>query len=114
MTIETHATTDATTDHDFAAIEHAPAVRVEQPLGANLAALLDRFSANVTKPDSHTVGDFASTVGALHGELNMLAHHFGGDMHMADDIDFDEIFPAESTGLAAEEELQHLCWQLSA
>ena len=109
MTIEALVTTD----QDFAAIGHAPAVRDEQPLSTNLAALLDRFTASVTNPEAHTVGDFASTVGALHGELNMLAHHFGGEMHVSDDVDFDEVFPAESTGLAAEEELHHLCWQLS-
>jgi hypothetical protein len=105
MTIESHAMTG----QDLAAIERAPAVLVEQPLGPNLAALLDRFTASVTNSEAHTVGDFASTVGALHGELNMLAHHFGGDMYASDDVDFDEIFPAESTGLAAEEELHHLC-----
>lgn len=110
MTIESHEMTG----QDLASLECAPAVRVEQPLGANLAALLDRFTSSVTNPGQHTVGDFASTVGALHGELNMLAHHFGGEIHMADDVDFDDIFPAESTGLASEEELQHLCWQLSA
>lgn len=109
MTIESHAMTE----QDFAAIGRAPAVRVEQPLGANLAALLDRFTANVTDPQAHTVGDLAQTVGALHGELNMLAHHFGNDLHMTDDVDFDEIFPHESTGLLAEEALHHLCWKLS-
>ncbi len=110
MTIETLATTD----QDVIGAERAPAVRGEQPLGTNLAALLDRFTASVTDPNVHTVGDFASTVGALHGELNMLAHHFGGGMQLVDDVDFDEIFPQESTGLAAEEALQHLCWKLSA
>ena len=110
MTIESQAMTG----QDLAAIECAPAVQVEQPLGPNLAALLDRFTASVTDPNAHTVGDFASTVGALHGELNMLAHHFGGGMRLVDDVDFDEIFPQETTGLAAEEALQHLCWKLSA
>ncbi|MEQ1697519.1 MAG: hypothetical protein ABL901_16925 [Hyphomicrobiaceae bacterium] len=110
MTIESHAMTE----HDFASLERASGIPVDPPLGANLAALLDRFTASVSNPEAHTVGDFASTVGALHGELSMLAHHFGGDMYATDDVDFDEMFPAESTGLAAEEELQHICWKLSA
>lgn len=96
----------------------APSDAQLQPT-TNLAALLDRFTQSVTEPDAHTVGDFAATLGALHGELAMLARHFGAGSDASMDAAFDDIFPMEATiaavepGLAASEELQHLCWQLS-
>lgn len=89
-------------------------------LVSNLAALLDRFTASVNDPDGQTVGDFASTVDALHGELAMLARHFEVAGEPVDDfwlaLEGDGAESAEqalSEGLAEEEALQHLCWQLT-
>jgi hypothetical protein len=85
----------------------------------NLAALLDQFTQSVTQPHAHTVGEFAATVGALHGELAMLARHFGADSAEPETIDFDDIFPHDAAlskdfeGVAAEEELEHVCRELS-
>ena len=85
----------------------------------NLAALLDQFTQHVTQPQAFTVGDFASTVGALHGELAMLARQFGIGSNAQSTIDFDDIFPELAAldpamaGIAAEEELEHACRELS-
>ena len=85
----------------------------------NLAALLDQFTQNVTQPDAYTVGDFAATVGALHGELAMLAHHFGASAWEPEVIDFNDIFPGgadaslDMAGVTADEELEHVCRELS-
>lgn len=85
----------------------------------NLAALLDQFTQNVTQPDAHTVGDFAATVSALHGEFAMLAHHFGAIAWEPEVIDFNDIFPSgadaglDTAGVAADEELEHVCRELS-
>ena len=89
---------------------------------SNLAALLDRFTDGITNPDTQTIGSFAATVDALHGELVLLAHHFGGGVAAASDvIDFDDVFPDVTPsageqiepGIAASEELEHLCRELS-
>ena len=96
--------------------------------GSNLAALLDQFTASITNPGAHTVGSFAHTVQALHGELALLARHFGADAADFDALDsgFDAdgtggAFPegasppaeALEPGIAASEELEHLCRELS-
>jgi hypothetical protein len=87
---------------------------------SNLAALLDRFTDSVTAPQAHTVGDFSETIQALHGELAMLARHFGAGFDAdAEVLEFDAIFPETAAnlpiepGLAASEELEHLCRELS-
>lgn len=90
---------------------------------SNLAALLDRFTTSVTQPQAHTVGAFADTVQALHGEFAMLARHFGGETQVrAETIDFDDIFPQACAGeaeiplepgIAVSEALEHLCRELS-
>ena len=89
---------------------------------SNLAALLDRFTQSVTDPGAHTVGEFAGTVQALHGELAMLARQFGAvDGQPLEAYSFDEVFPdaalanelAIEPGIAASEELEHRCRQLS-
>jgi hypothetical protein len=89
---------------------------------SNLAALLDQFTASVTNPDGHTVGAFAHTVQALHSELALLARHFGAEALATDDFGFDvaddesSIAPSElpiEPGIAASEELEHLCRELS-
>ena len=84
----------------------------------NLAALLDRFTQSVTDPQAHTVGDFAGTVQAIHGELALLARQFGAvDDLPLEAYSFDDIFPApvehNEPGIAASEELEHLCRTLS-
>ena len=117
MTMERHESAPA----QFAGPNVAPSD--EAPV-SNLAALLDAFTNAITHPDAETVGGFAGTLQALHGELAMLAGHFGADMGAqdGDPIDFDEIFPdlardiphpAPEPGLAADEELEHLCRELS-
>lgn len=95
------------------------------PLGDDLAALLDRFTRSVTDPEAYTVGEFASVVGALQGELGMLAQHFSirARDHALDEIDFDDIFPGDSVPLAEldpayhgvmeAEELEHHCRMIS-
>ena len=99
--------------------EGLPVAHVAPKPITNLAALLDSFTQSVTDPGRHTVGDFAQTVGALHGEFAMLARHFGAETASSQEIDFDDIFPdvqikiAIEPGLAAAEELEHLCWSLS-
>ncbi len=86
---------------------------------SNLAALLDRFTHAITHPEDETVGNFAQTVEQLHGELALLAGHFGISDGECDLIDFDAIFPEGAPeaviepGLAAGEELAHLCGLLS-
>lgn len=110
-------------------IEHLPAGVND---GANefmpvsqLAALLDQFTANITDPDAHTVGSFAHTIQALHSELAMLARNFTDEAPSLDGqdlefFDFDDISddltstsePIEP-GIAAAEELEHLCRELS-
>lgn len=87
---------------------------------SNLAALLDRFTSAITNPDAESVGGFAQTVKALHGELAMLAGHFGVDAgsDAGELIDFDAIFPdgafaAVEPGIAADEDLEHRCRELS-
>jgi hypothetical protein len=98
--------------------EPAPGGAVAMPT-TNLAALLDQFTQSVTQPHAHSVGEFAATVGALHGELAMLARHFGADATEPETIDFDDIFPLDGAlskdfeGVAAEEELEHVCRELS-
>lgn len=95
-----------------------PATAADRPQ-SNLATLLDRFTAAVTTPESETIGSFAATVDALHGELAMLARHFGADVEAAQEaIDLDAIFPdtpdaADYAGVAEAEELEHLCRELS-
>ena len=85
----------------------------------NLAALLDQFTRSVMQPHIHTVGSFATTIGALHGELAMLARHFGAGISESEAIDFDDIFPDEAlqgpktSGVAADDELEHVCRELS-
>jgi hypothetical protein len=99
---------------------------VAQPLrsadggaSSNLAALLDRFTCAISNPEDETVGGFAQTVEQLHGELAMLAGHFRAQSVGYDPVDFDVIFPDGAVeaiiepGLAASEELEHLCGQLS-
>jgi hypothetical protein len=97
-----------------------------------LAALLDRFTESLANPDTTTVGDFATSVQALHGEFALLARQFRHDTPLdAEPIDFDDIFPdlgdIQATGvapispvldpayhgIAAAEELEHLCQTLS-
>lgn len=103
----------------------APVEPHAQP-ASNLAALLDRFTAGINNPDAETVGSFAATVEALHGELVMLARHFGAGADSEADtehIDLDDIFPdtpshsitfePHEPGIAADEELEHVCRQLS-
>ena len=93
---------------------------------SNLAALLDRFTAGISNPETETVGSFAATVEALHGELVMLARHFGAGLDAgadAEHIDLDDIFPdtpsneiafdRHDPGIAEDEELEHLCRELS-
>ena len=99
---------------------------------SNLAALLDQFTANITNPDAHTVGSFAETIEALHSELALLARHFGAghaalsgaheaahcDDHMFADAFADTAADATDDGttgpgIAAAEELEHLCRQFS-
>jgi hypothetical protein len=93
------------------------------PAKSNLAALLDQFTATISNPQSHTVGTFAQTVEALHGELTMLARHFGAEAYSSEDVGFDlhdgenytvgtDEQPIEP-GIAAAEELEHLCRELS-
>ena len=90
-----------------------------EPQSSNLAALLDRFTAAVTNPEAETIGSFAATVDALHGELAMLARHFGADVEAAQEaIDLDDCFPdttgaVDYTGIYEAEELEHLCRELS-
>jgi hypothetical protein len=92
---------------------------------SHLAALLDQFTANITDPEAHTLGSFAHTIQALHSELAMLARNFGGEAPSVDGqelefFDFDDVSddvtstsePIEP-GIAAAEELEHLCRQLS-
>jgi hypothetical protein len=89
---------------------------------SGLAALLDRFSASVLEPESHTVGDFATAVQSLHSELALLARHFGADdALLADALNFDDTesagpCPADVeayAGIAASEDLEHACRLLS-
>ena len=100
---------------------------------SNLAALLDQFTANITNPGAHTIGSFAETVQALHSEMTLLARHFASvaqhtefqhteALDAAAGIDWDDAFGDSShaideqpiePGLAASEELEHLCRQLS-
>lgn len=90
----------------------------EQP-ASNLAVLLDRFTAAVSHPEAETLGSFAATVDALHGELAMLARHFGADVEASEEaIDLDAIFPdtpeaEEYAGIYEAEELEHVCRELS-
>ena len=91
----------------------------------NLAALLDAFTDSLANPDRATVGSFAGTVQALHGELAFLARNFRDDGDAAAEaIDFDAIFPANGEtqaleldpafhGVMASDELEHLCLTLS-
>lgn len=95
-----------------------------RPLGG-LAALLDAFTDSLANPHRATVGQFAGTVQALHGELAFLAGQFQENRTVhAEAIDFDAVFPidpedAPSTldpayhGVMAAEELEHLCRELS-
>lgn len=113
-----HSFSADTTDH-VAATQQTPAVIAQPAPISNLASLLDQFTQSVTMPHAHTVGHFAQTVGALHGELAMLARHFGAEANALEEINFDDIFPdgapeaGEPTGLAAEEELEQVCRELS-
>jgi hypothetical protein len=97
------------------------------PASGGLATLLDRFTASVLDPDAYTVGDFAGTVQSLHGELAMLARHFGvngalsadgfdGEAFDFDDLDADAVTPfdvADYAGIAESEALEDLCRTLS-
>ncbi len=94
----------------------------EPALSGGLAALLDRFSASVLSPETHTFGDLATTVQALHAEMSMLAHHVRSNETLeAEAIDFDAIFPVVAAvddpeayaGIADHEALEDLCRTLS-
>jgi len=91
---------------------------------SNLAQLLDSFTQAMTRPEQETIGGFAATVEALHGELAMLAHMFGAQAHLdgaSEQAQFDDIFPGSPAtgheelepGIAEAEELEHLCRELS-
>ena len=124
--LATIAMQEASIAGDF---EHQPAEAIEGtdefvPV-SNLAALLDQFTANITNPQAHTVGSFAHTIQALHSELSMLARTFGAEAQTVDGqglefVDFDDTpedggAPSEPVepGIAAAEELEHLCRELS-
>lgn len=125
MTVEHGIQTSSDLDFQSASAEQLPVAIAGEPAPiSNLAALLDRFTQSVTKPESHTVGNFAEAVQALHGELAMLARHFGAEAYApAEQIDFDDIFAEVSAssadeiplepGIAQSEELEHLCRDLS-
>jgi hypothetical protein len=119
--------TEFVVEHDYSSETRPPEV-TGRLAGAPspLAALLDRFTATVTDPEAHTVGDLAETVQALRGELAILAGHFGAsDFCQADAgaYSFDALFasdgetahfePPVEPGIAASEELEHLCRELS-
>lgn len=116
-------TPSCTEPHSTQAQTAATSMGTKRP-GADLAALLDRFTGAITNPQTETIGSFAGTVDELHRELLMLARHFGADAEAApasDALDFDEIFPEQpiaaieppQTGIAQAEELEHLCRELS-
>jgi hypothetical protein len=112
---------------DTADIETATAIETSDEFVpvSHLAALLDQFTANITNPEAHTLGSFAHTIQALHSELAMLARNFGGEAPSVDGqelefFDFDDVSDDVTTtsepiepGIAAAEELEHLCRQLS-
>ena len=110
-----HVSVSPMADHASVEIAAAAGARAQ---GTNLAALLDQFTQSVTQPHDHTVGDFAATVGAIHGELALLARHFGAGASEPEVIDFNDIFPHDAelsmddVGVAAEEELEHVCREL--
>jgi hypothetical protein len=95
------------------------------PSTSNLAALLDAFTNSVAHPHTATIGQFAGTVQALHGELSFLASQFHDVApSQAEIIAFDTIFPDDDNiglveldpafhGVKAAEELEHLCRMLS-
>ena len=125
MTVEHGIQTSSDLDFQSASAEQLPVAIAGEPAPiSNLAALLDRFTQSVTAPQSHTVGDFAGTVQALHSELAMLARHFGAEAHApTEQIDLDDIFPEYASsasdeiplepGIAESEALEHLCRELS-
>ena len=110
---------------DHAGISNSRASNDQPALGSNLAGLLDRFTRSVTGAASHTVGEFAATVEALHSELSMLAGSVQHRIHTAPQNapDFDDIFPGDTNepasydpayhGIAASEELEHACRQIA-
>jgi hypothetical protein len=95
-----------------------------------LATLLDRFTASLDNPQTHSVGEFAQTVQALHSELAFLAGTARASRgSQTDEIDFDAIFPVEvqlaraidgglddhhPDSIYSGEELEDLCRRLSA